>query len=382
MHSLSPALALPGPLQGQSPSQPADGGAATSEQGALFEAVFDGLVEGAAGAMPGPGGALQPPTGEPTSGGETPAADPAVLPDTAALVLPFAVPASVLPTGTGAADPASGMSGNPGALLPPDRSAPAAALLRLAGPVAADQPATVAATGLAPPAAPSDPAEAANAADSARPDAPGRSGSEAGVRTPVPPLSDRAAQDQMTIGLGPVQTDPALPGSLESSSFADLSAGDAASGNQPAEIRRSGADTTHHPHRTGAEGPPPAERQIVSAIVSSGSGRTEILLEPQDLGRVRLSLEGNETGLVVTIQAERSDTADLLRRNADLLLQEFREAGYADLSFTFSDRGEPAEQAPRPEEETLSAGPEAGTAAPPVPIGPGARGNALLDLRL
>ncbi len=102
------------------------------------------------------------------------------------------------------------------------------------------------------------------------------------------------------------------------------------------DVRRSGGETVML-HRA-ANAPPPAERQILAAISATPSGRTEILLDPQDLGRVRLSLEGDESSLVLTIQAERADTADLLRRNADLLLQEFQEAGYQNLTFTFSDQ--------------------------------------------
>lgn len=106
------------------------------------------------------------------------------------------------------------------------------------------------------------------------------------------------------------------------------------------EARRGGSESVLL-HRT-ANAPPPAERQILAAISATPSGRTEILLDPQDLGRVRLSLEGDESALVLTIQAERGDTADLLRRNADLLLQEFRQAGYQNLTFSFTDQGHAA----------------------------------------
>ncbi len=103
------------------------------------------------------------------------------------------------------------------------------------------------------------------------------------------------------------------------------------------ETRRSGADTVTPTAPASAS--LPAERQIVAAVSATPTGRTEIVLDPQELGRVRLSLEGDESALVLTIQAERGDTADLLRRNADLLLQEFREAGYQNLTFSFSDQG-------------------------------------------
>jgi flagellar hook-length control protein FliK len=106
-------------------------------------------------------------------------------------------------------------------------------------------------------------------------------------------------------------------------------------------------------------GHPPAERQILAAISASPSGRTEILLDPQELGRVRVSLEGDESALVLTIQADRVDTADLLRRNADLLVQEFREAGYQNLTFSFSDQS-------RDTADQKSAGPDFGTDDTPL----------------
>lgn len=152
--------------------------------------------------------------------------------------------------------------------------------------------------------------------------------------------------------------------------------------HQPtAEPRRIATEHAAVPGRAGSDAPPPAERQIVAAILSTGSGRTEILLDPQDLGRVRLSLEGNEAGLVVTVVAERAETADLLRRNADLLLAEFRDAGYANLSFSFADRGQGAD--PWPESDELQDGPtlltDAATATQSLrPL----TGTATLDLRL
>jgi hypothetical protein len=112
---------------------------------------------------------------------------------------------------------------------------------------------------------------------------------------------------------------------------------DQAPGHALQDARRSGQETVTLHRVTG--GHPPAERQILAAISASPSGRTEILLDPQELGRVRVSLEGDESALVLTIQADRVDTADLLRRNADLLVQEFREAGYQNLTFSFSDQG-------------------------------------------
>jgi flagellar hook-length control protein FliK len=149
----------------------------------------------------------------------------------------------------------------------------------------------------------------------------------------------------------------------------------------PAETRRMASEAAANFGRSGTDGPAPAERQIVSAILTSGTGRTDILLDPQDLGRVRLSLEGNEAGLVVIIAAERAETSDLLRRNADLLLAEFREAGYENLSFSFADHGPGPDPWAEPEDITEGTGPLP-EALPSADTDRGLRGTGVLDLRL
>lgn len=152
----------------------------------------------------------------------------------------------------------------------------------------------------------------------------------------------------------------------------------------PGETRRTETDITIKSLRAGPEAPPAAERQIVAALVASGSGRTEILLDPQDLGRVRLALEGGEGGLVVTIQAERAETADLLRRNSDILREEFRAAGYTEMTFHFSDRDSQTDWPDRAEagEDGYPAALVETDQPTRQPPGPALRGTALLDLRL
>lgn len=87
---------------------------------------------------------------------------------------------------------------------------------------------------------------------------------------------------------------------------------------------------------------PSASSQIVAAIARSDSGVTEIRLNPEELGRVRIALTPTETGLSVAILADRPETADLLRRNLDVLAQDFKDIGYQDLMFEFSDSQENA----------------------------------------
>ncbi|NNF91121.1 MAG: flagellar hook-length control protein FliK [Boseongicola sp.] len=90
---------------------------------------------------------------------------------------------------------------------------------------------------------------------------------------------------------------------------------------------------------------PPVARaavaQIAEVLRGLPDGSVEVRLSPDELGRVKLTLVPGETGLVVQMMAERAETLDLLRRNADLLAADLRDAGYSGLEFAFGreDRG-------------------------------------------
>ncbi|MCV6610332.1 MAG: flagellar hook-length control protein FliK, partial [Amphritea sp.] len=60
-------------------------------------------------------------------------------------------------------------------------------------------------------------------------------------------------------------------------------------------------------------------RQIAENLQKMSDGRVEIRLSPEELGSVRLQLHQGESGLTVTVQAERPETLDLMRRNIDQL---------------------------------------------------------------
>jgi hypothetical protein len=85
-----------------------------------------------------------------------------------------------------------------------------------------------------------------------------------------------------------------------------------------------------------------AASQMAVAITQSGGRATEIALNPEELGRVRMSLSAGEASVSLTVFADRPETVDLLRRHIEILAQEFRALGYADIQFTFSsgDQGE------------------------------------------
>jgi flagellar hook-length control protein FliK len=89
---------------------------------------------------------------------------------------------------------------------------------------------------------------------------------------------------------------------------------------------------------------PHVAHQIATAIVQTSGATTEIALNPEELGRVGISVTAGDTGLTVAIIAERPETVDLMRRNIDLLTRELREMGYENPTFTFIDQSGDADQ--------------------------------------
>ena len=96
------------------------------------------------------------------------------------------------------------------------------------------------------------------------------------------------------------------------------------------------AAQTHGPTAT----PPPLARQIATALPAPGAQPVELRLNPEELGRVRLSLHQTDNSISVSIVAERAETLDLMRRHIAMLEQEFREIGYTDIAFSFGAPGQ------------------------------------------
>lgn len=79
--------------------------------------------------------------------------------------------------------------------------------------------------------------------------------------------------------------------------------------------------------------------QVSNAISAGQSDQIELTLQPEELGKVRLTLSPSETSISVNINAERGDTADLIRRHLDQLSQDLRQQGYRDVRFDFGQGG-------------------------------------------
>ncbi|WP_106746748.1 flagellar hook-length control protein FliK [Yoonia maritima] len=85
--------------------------------------------------------------------------------------------------------------------------------------------------------------------------------------------------------------------------------------------------------------------QLSVAVTEHAGKPTEIALNPEELGRVRLSMSVVENAITLSISAERQETTDLMRRHIETLAQEFRDLGYSDVSFAFGQDNRPEQSA-------------------------------------
>ncbi|NUH66795.1 flagellar hook-length control protein FliK [Sulfitobacter sp. S0837] len=96
--------------------------------------------------------------------------------------------------------------------------------------------------------------------------------------------------------------------------------------------------------------PPQVAAQLAEVVRQMPNRPVDIALSPEELGQVRLSVTTNDAGVQINVLAERPETLDLLRRHIDQLGQDFRDLGFADITFSFaageqtaggSDQGDP-----------------------------------------
>jgi hypothetical protein len=92
--------------------------------------------------------------------------------------------------------------------------------------------------------------------------------------------------------------------------------------------------------------------QLAAAVSSNGEGKFEIQLSPEELGRVTVAMQVTDDSVMLVVHAERQETLDLMRRHADILQREFREAGFTTLNFSFG-QGAQDGRAPRALAEPL-----------------------------
>lgn len=135
--------------------------------------------------------------------------------------------------------------------------------------------------------------------------------------------------------------------------------------------------------------PPGTGHRLAEALAQFPDRPVEVTLTPEELGRVRMTLTAQDASLVLTIDADRPETLDLLRRHIESLAQDFRDLGFADVDFRFSGGGYPKGSAGgsgttsavhEPFASESAAMDHAGPATPRAPRNSAAAGG--LDLRL
>jgi len=97
-----------------------------------------------------------------------------------------------------------------------------------------------------------------------------------------------------------------------------------------------------------------ASEQIARSVAHASDRAVEVSLAPEELGKVRMTLQTQLSSILVAIHADRPETVDLLRRNIDMLARDFRDLGYSDVSFSFGGQtgSDTSAYRPPPEFET------------------------------
>ncbi len=123
--------------------------------------------------------------------------------------------------------------------------------------------------------------------------------------------------------------------------------------------------------------------QMAAAIqVRAGSGTIEIALSPEELGRVSITLNGREDGMVLTIAAERPETLDLMRRHLAVLEAEFQSIGYGDISFDLNTSDDAQDDTAQPKASDYGVSHSTEPDTPNVPIIPRNLSGRGIDMRL
>ena len=94
-------------------------------------------------------------------------------------------------------------------------------------------------------------------------------------------------------------------------------------------------------------GPGSIERAVSQQIAAAArtrahGGVVEVVLDPPELGRIEITMEIADQGVRAVLTAERQTTGDLIRRNAEMLAQQFEEAGFSDVDLGFGENPEQA----------------------------------------
>lgn len=152
----------------------------------------------------------------------------------------------------------------------------------------------------------------------------------ASALTPVPLV-------QAATLLGTKSPRPALStdsGSIESADIAQ----DMAAPANPTPLRAIGETNATMPLRATTPATLPA--QILHHAAEAQMRQVEVMLAPEELGRLKFQIRHHGEAVSIFLSAERADTLDMLRRNGEDLLREFRQAGFSGASLEFGAWGQ------------------------------------------
>ncbi|MGV6850027.1 MAG: flagellar hook-length control protein FliK [Marinibacterium sp.] len=154
-----------------------------------------------------------------------------------------------------------------------------------------------------------------------------------------------------------------------------------------AETPHSTQETVFHPLRGhSADLARDIARQLAPNVQVARDGAIEIGLSPKELGHVRMSLHLSDGSAVLTVFADRPETADLMRRHAGEMTVALQDLGYGQVAFSFASGGDPSSgdaegNGPAAEastDEGVGGDPEMPGQAQSRPVS----GTSALDLRL
>lgn len=110
--------------------------------------------------------------------------------------------------------------------------------------------------------------------------------------------------------------------------------------------------------------------QLLPLAQSAQSGPVELVLSPAELGQLRFEIQHRGDQVQIVLSAERPETLDLLRRNSEQLLTDFRNAGFAGASLAFGGWGAGQNAGGSPQEFDSDSQSDGGTTAVQVPSSP------------
>lgn len=123
--------------------------------------------------------------------------------------------------------------------------------------------------------------------------------------------------------------------------------------------------------------------QMATAInARPHSGAIEVALNPDELGRVSIILNGRDDGFHLTISAERPETLDMMRRHLSVLEAEFQNFGLGDLSFDLGTSADAHHNEPDGGEGTELSTPQPEHVAEAGPARPQTAPDGRIDMRL